>query len=116
MITVNRKTRVRRPHEAWRDAIPGVHIATEQEGQELFDYQARKTLGISGEEFLARWDAGEFRDLEDDAEGRKIDRLVMLIPFVRRVPAQGGFAGRSTGVGNRDRISQASFEPPECGR
>jgi hypothetical protein len=86
MATVKPKARARRPREAWRDAIPGIHFATEEEGRALFDYQARKTLGISGEEFLARWDAGEFRDFADDAEGREIEALAMLIPFVRRTP------------------------------
>ena len=87
MVAVKQKTLSRRPRETWRDAIPGVHIATEQEGQALFDYQARKELGISGEEFLARWDAGEYRNLADAVTGRKIERLAMLIPFARRSPA-----------------------------
>ena len=36
--------------------IPGVHVVTPEEGLALFDQQARKTLGISGDEFLRRWD------------------------------------------------------------
>ena len=86
MVAVKQKTRIRRPRETWRDTIPGVHIATEQEGRALFDYQARKELGISGEEFLGRWDAGEYRDLVDAVMVRKIERLTMLIPFARRIP------------------------------
>jgi hypothetical protein len=31
-----------------------------EEGRELFDRQARLRLGMSGEEFLRAWDAGEF--------------------------------------------------------
>lgn len=87
MVAVKQKTRIRRPRETWRDAIPGVHIATEEEGLALFDYQARKELGISGEEFLARWDAGEYRNLADAVTARKIERLAILIPFARRTPA-----------------------------
>ena len=87
MVTVKQKTRIRKPRETWRDAIPGVHIATEREGLALFDYQARKELGISGEEFLARWDAGEYHDLVDQVMARKVERLAMLIPFARRTPA-----------------------------
>ena len=40
------------------------------EARALFDRQARHLLNLSGEEFLARWDAGEFRDLPDSPEGR----------------------------------------------
>ena len=87
MVAVKHKTRIRRPRDAWRDAIPGVHFATEEEGQALFDYQARKELGISGEEFLVRWDAGEYRNPADAATVRKVERLAMLIPFARRTPA-----------------------------
>lgn len=42
-----------------------------------------KTLGISGDEFLRRWEAGEWQPVPDDTEGRKIARLSMKIPFAR---------------------------------
>jgi hypothetical protein len=85
MVGVNQRQRIRRrPREAWRDSIRGVHVATTQEGHELFDYQTRKQLGISSEEFLRRWDAGEYLRLEDPVEARKVQRLAMLIPFARR--------------------------------
>ena len=89
MVAIKKDRRVRRrqPREAWRDAIPGVHIASNQEGHNLFDYQARKQLGISGEEFLARWDAGDYRNIADPATARKVRRLIMLTPFVRRTRA-----------------------------
>ena len=66
------------------DPIPGIHLTTREEGRALFDRQAKKTLGISGHEFLKKWDAGEFRPVPDTAEGRKVRRLVMLMPFARR--------------------------------
>jgi hypothetical protein len=66
------------------DAIPGIHLTTPDEGGALFDRHARQLLGISGEEFLRRWDRGEFRPIPDTADGRKIGRLVMLLPFARR--------------------------------
>lgn len=69
------------------DDIPGVHIVTREEGIALFDQQARKTLGLSGDEFLRRWDAGEFQPIPDTPEGWKIGRLVMTIPFARRTKA-----------------------------
>jgi hypothetical protein len=38
-------------------------------------------------EFLAKWDAGEYRDLDLDTspEGRNIAYLALLIPFGRRL-------------------------------
>jgi hypothetical protein len=50
-----------------------------EEGRELFDRQARLRLGMSGEEFLRAWDAGEFGDRDDsDLMG-----VAMMLPFVR---------------------------------
>lgn len=76
---------VRRPlREAWRDSIPGVHLATNREGQRLFDYQARQELGISGAEFLKRWDRGDYQQVPDPERARKVRRMELLIPVVRR--------------------------------
>lgn len=70
------------------DEFPSnVHVCTEEEGLVIFDEQARKELGISGEEFLRRWDAGEYQPVPDTTEGRRVGRLVMLMPFARRTPA-----------------------------
>lgn len=63
------------------DGIPGIIQLTAEEGRALFDRKAREALGISGEEFLRRWDAGEYRPVPDTREGRKIGRLVMMLPF-----------------------------------
>ncbi|MFN8592289.1 MAG: hypothetical protein U0031_12590 [Thermomicrobiales bacterium] len=65
------------------DAIPGVHLTTQEEGIALFDRYARRSLGISGAEFLRRWDSGAYRPVPDTLEGRAIGRLVMMIPFAR---------------------------------
>jgi hypothetical protein len=67
----------------WADDIPGVHIVTRAEGIALFDHWARRELGISGDEFLRRWDEGEYWPVPDTVEGRKIGRLAMMIPFAR---------------------------------
>lgn len=53
-------------------------------GIALFDQEARRIVGMSGDEFLERWDAGEFRDWEDTPEGRELEYLILLIPFGRR--------------------------------
>jgi hypothetical protein len=52
---------------------------TREEGLELFDRNARRLLGISGEEFLRGWDDGEYADAEDP----KVSSLAAMIPFAR---------------------------------
>lgn len=39
---------------------------SEQEAGEVFDGIARRELGISGSEFLRRWDAGEYGTTDRD--------------------------------------------------
>ncbi len=54
-------------------------ILTPEEARALFDRQARRYLGISGEGFLRRWDAGEVH-WDDSPE---VSRVAMLVPFGR---------------------------------
>lgn len=68
-----------------REILPGVTELTEEEGRALFDRAARRKLGISGEEFLRRLDAGEYRGCHPHA----VTELRMLEPFARRVTAEG---------------------------
>lgn len=49
------------------------------EGRALFDKSARRLLGISGDEFLARWDSGDYKD----EHGNAVIHVAMLIPFAR---------------------------------
>ncbi len=49
------------------------------EGRALFDRQARYHLGISGDEFIRAWNAGEF----DDPDRPEVMEVVMLLPFAR---------------------------------
>jgi hypothetical protein len=65
------------------DADPGVVLLTPEEARELFDNRARMELGISGEEFLRRWDAADYIPVPDTTEGRKIARLSMILDFAR---------------------------------
>jgi len=62
------------------------YVLTPEEGKAFFDEQARYVTGLSGDEFIAKWDAGEYRDRDLDAtpEGRTIAFLAMLIPFGRQ--------------------------------
>lgn len=62
------------------DVVPEVHELTTEEGRALFDRTARKLLGISGDEFLARWDRGDY---EHEREEMAVTKVAMLIPFAR---------------------------------
>ena len=50
---------------------------TREEGRALFDKTCREKLGISGEEFARRWDAGEY------CCNGHAGHLAMLLPFWR---------------------------------
>ena len=47
------------------DGLPPSYIITPRQGRMWYDAAVRKYMGISGEEFLRRWDAGEWHDLYD---------------------------------------------------
>lgn len=55
---------------------------THEEGVALFDEQARRSMGMSGEEFLRAWDAGEI-DPDDPRTHNAVVHMYMLIPFAR---------------------------------
>jgi len=55
-----------------------------EEGRGLFDRQARRYLDMSGDEFLSKWDDGEFGDPDDRTKNPPgVMLLAMLLPFVR---------------------------------
>lgn len=68
-----------------RDLLP--FQLSYEEGRRMFDERCRARLGISGDEFLRKWDAGEYGPDPDDHPG--VMGLYMLLPFVRPEPAQG---------------------------
>jgi hypothetical protein len=55
------------------------------EASSIFDATAKRYLGISGSEFLARWDAGVYRNSELKSRAM---RVAMLIPMVRLTSAR----------------------------
>jgi hypothetical protein len=63
------------------EEAPPVRVSTHEEALAHFDEQARHWLGMSGEEFLRRWDAGEYagRECDDPA----ISQMAMLVPIAR---------------------------------
>ncbi|MFF3179779.1 hypothetical protein ACFYVD_08005 [Rhodococcus pyridinivorans] len=50
---------------------------------DLFDRIARRNMQISGDEFLARWDAGDFEDMDWDEIPGLVD-VAMALPLARR--------------------------------
>jgi hypothetical protein len=65
----------------------GIRFLDGDEAREQFDRQARRLLGISGDEFLRRYDAGEYSRPLDDREGNAVMKLRMLTDLVRSNPA-----------------------------
>lgn len=53
-----------------------------QDAADVFDGIARRELGISGQEFLDRWDAGEYETTDrDDLDG--LSEVVAAMSLVR---------------------------------
>ncbi len=52
---------------------------TAKEGRELLDRQARRYLRMSGQEFMSRYRAGEFANVDTP----NVMRVVMLVPLAR---------------------------------
>jgi hypothetical protein len=53
---------------------------TPEEEWHVFDHQARRLLDMSGEEFLRRWNAGEFDAIADTSGHRQIMVVAAFIP------------------------------------
>ncbi len=67
-----------------REPKSGVRYLDPEEGRERFDRQARRIAQVSGDEFIEKWERGDYRGIADTEGNRKIFRLAMLIPFGRR--------------------------------
>jgi hypothetical protein len=61
----------------------GVRFLDDDEARELFDREARRLLGISGEEFLRRYDAGEYNRPLEDPEEENLMLMLMSLDLVR---------------------------------
>lgn len=64
------------------DAETEVVELTADEATAAFDRIARREMGISGEEFLSRWDAGEWNGVDLDSVPGLVD-VWMSLPMVR---------------------------------
>jgi len=58
--------------------IEGVEFLSREESRALFDRVARRKVGLSGPEFVRRWEAGAY-----DADPEAVMELVILLPFAR---------------------------------
>ena len=58
---------------------------TSQEARELFEKTAQQYMRMSGEEFIAKWEGGVFRDAETKSRAM---RVAILIPLVRKISAR----------------------------
>jgi len=61
----------------------GIRWVSDEEAHAIFDAKARRLMGMSGEEFLRRYDAGEFADIHADGENRAFVSLELMIAFGR---------------------------------
>jgi hypothetical protein len=59
------------------DRIEGVKYVSRAEACRILDRQARKYHGMSGEEFVRKWRAGEI----EDPDRSDVLRVAMLIPL-----------------------------------
>jgi hypothetical protein len=64
--------------------VPGTVEVTEDEYAAMFDDAVRGQLGISGEEFIQRWNRGDYAEVADKAGHRHLIDLAMSIPIDRR--------------------------------
>lgn len=66
-----------------RESAARVVEMSNEEVRALFDKEARRVMGIGGEEFIRRYDSGEYNDIPDDADHIGFWPLVMWVPLVR---------------------------------
>ena len=57
--------------------LPDIELLTRGEGRALFDARAREWLGMSGDEFIRAWEAGEI----EDPDRSDVMVLVIMIPL-----------------------------------
>ncbi|WP_063720702.1 hypothetical protein [Rhodococcus sp. JVH1] len=64
------------------DVMGQVTVVDGKESSDLFDQIARQNMGITGAQFLVRWDSGEFDGVDwDDVPG--LTEVAMALPFAR---------------------------------
>jgi hypothetical protein len=66
-----------------KDEPKSKYILSPEEGRAYFEEAIPRILGTSAEEFLQRYDAGEYANLPDTPEHWPIERAIFLIPLAR---------------------------------
>lgn len=74
--TLRIKPKTRRPKDPWA----GFHLVSKAEGVAILDRQAHALLGMSGEEFIRKYRAGEI----EDPDRSEVVRVSMLIPMAEQ--------------------------------
>ena len=59
---------------------------TPEEGRQMFEDAVQQWMGIGTEEFIQRWEAGEYWGIADEAGYRHIGDLIMMLPLARQEP------------------------------
>lgn len=62
-----------------QDVSLEIHEISPTEAREIFDSAAQYYLKMSGEEFLKRWEAGKFEELDQP----DVMHVAVLMPLVR---------------------------------
>jgi hypothetical protein len=57
-----------------------------EEGRREFEAMVQEFMGISSDEFIRRFEAGEYWGIADEEGHRHIGDLIMLIPLARTTP------------------------------
>jgi hypothetical protein len=63
--------------------VEEIRFLNDDEARRQFDRQARRLMGMSGEEFLRRYEAGELEAVQDERQQRAVMKLAMLTDLVR---------------------------------
>ena len=79
MTTKNKGGEAQAPRRRARPKPAPVQWISPEEGWQILEEQAQLNLGMSADEFIRKWDAGEFENPDTPA----IISVYMLLPLVR---------------------------------
>ena len=68
------------PTKTRKNKMARVRTLTPKEAKKFFEREALRRLKMSGEEFIRKWDTGQFNGKSNSAE---VLHVAMLLPFGR---------------------------------
>jgi hypothetical protein len=74
---------IKKPDLERQPPFPEVVWVNPEDGARMFDEAARELLGISGQEFLRRWDSGEYAAVFDLPGYETVGDLASLMSLAR---------------------------------